>query len=103
MFALAATLVSCSSDKTDSDPAGPATVEKLAAPRDGLSVNTLLLNPEEFEGLRFDWKSAGEGLKYELVFDKAGGDFSAPAERFETTETSHTLQFEDIQRLFEGE
>ena len=101
VFALAATLVSCSSDKTDSDPAGPATVEKLAVPRDGLSVNTLLLNPEEFEGLRFDWKSAGEGLKYELVFDKAGGDFSAPAERFETTETSHTLLFEDIQRLFE--
>mgnify|MGYP000264183419 CR=1 FL=1 len=101
VFALAATLVSCSSDKTDSDPAGPATVEKLATPKDGLSVNTLLLKPEEFEGLRFDWKSAGDGVKYELVFDKADGDFSAPAASFGTTETSYTLLYADIQRLFD--
>lgn len=101
VFALAATLVSCSSDKTDSDPAGPATVEKLTTPKNGLSINTLLLDPEEFEGLRFEWKSAGEGVKYELVFDKADGDFSAPAERFETAETSYMLQYADIRRIFE--
>lgn len=102
VFALAATLVSCSSDKTDPEPAGPATVEKLLAPKDDLSVNMLLLDADKFEGLRFEWKSAGTDVKYELVFDKADGTFSAPVETFETTETSYTLQLADIRRIFDA-
>ena len=92
-------LASCSSDKTDSE-AGPANVQKLETPKNGLSVSMLLLNPAEFEGLRFEWQPAAGNVSYELAFDKSGGDFSAPVASFETTENNYTLQLEEIQALF---
>lgn len=101
VFALAAALVSCSTDDTDSGSTGPACVQKLEAPRNNLSVSMLLLDPATFEGLRFEWKSVGEGVSYDLVFDKNGGDFSAPVASFTTTENNYTLQLEDIQTLFD--
>lgn len=101
VFALAATLVSCSSDKTEPEPVGPATVEKLLTPKDDLSINMLLLDADKFEGLRFEWKSAGPDVKYELVFDKADGTFSEPVKSIETTETSYTFELADIRQLFD--
>ena len=99
LFAATAMLASCSSDKTDSE-AGPANVQKLETPKNGLSVSMLLLNPAEFEGLRFEWQPAAGNVSYELAFDKSGGDFSAPVASFETTENNYTLQLEEIQALF---
>lgn len=101
VLALAATLVSCSSDDTDSGNGGPASVKKLETPKNGLSVSMLLLDPAEFEGLRFEWQSAGDGVSYELAFDKNGGDFSAPVASFTTNATSHTLQLEELRQLFD--
>lgn len=101
VLALAATLVSCSSDDTDSGNGGPASVKKLETPKNRLSVSMLLLDPAEFEGLRFEWQSAGDGVSYELAFDKNGGDFSAPVASFTTSTNSHTLQLEEIQQLFD--
>lgn len=100
LFAATAMLASCSSDKTDSE-AGPANVQKLETPKNGLSVSMLLLNPAEFEGLRFEWQPAAGNVSYELAFDKSGGDFSAPVASFETTENNYTLQLEELQTLFD--
>lgn len=97
VFALAATLVSCSSDDTEQDaPAGPATVEALTSPRDGLSANIYLL-----EAIRFEWEAAAEDATYTLVFDKAEGNFSSPVATFETTENSRTFTKEEVLTLFE--
>lgn len=100
LFAATAMLASCSSDKTDSE-AGPANVQKLETPKNGLSVSMLLLNPAEFEGLRFEWQPAAGNVSYELAFDKSGGDFSAPVASFETSENNYTLQLEELQTLFD--
>lgn len=101
LFAASAMLASCSSDDTDSGNGGPANVQKLETPKNGLSVSMLLLDPDEFEGLRFEWQPATGDVTYELAFDKNGGSFSAPVASFETTENSYTLQLEDIQALFD--
>lgn len=101
LFAASAMLASCSSDDTDSGNGGPANVQKLETPKNGLSVSMLLLDPAEFEGLRFEWQPATGDVTYELAFDKNGGSFSAPVASFETTENNYTLQLEDIQALFD--
>lgn len=101
LFAASAMLASCSSDDTDSGNGGPANVQKLETPKNGLSVSMLLLDPDEFEGLRFEWQPATGDVTYELAFDKNGGSFSAPVASFETTENNYTLQLEDIQALFD--
>ena len=101
LFAASAMLASCSSDDTDSGNGGPANVQKLETPKNGLSVSMLLLDPDEFEGLRFEWQPATGDVTYELAFDKNGGSFSAPVASFETTENSYTLQLEEIQALFD--
>ena len=100
LFAASAMLASCSSDDTDSGNGGPANVQKLETPKNGLSVSMLLLDPDEFEGLRFEWQPATGDVTYELAFDKNGGSFSAPVASFKTTENNYTLQLEDIQALF---
>ena len=101
LFAASAMLASCSSDDTDSGNGGPANVQKLETPKNGLSVSMLLLDPDEFEGLRFEWQPATGDVTYELAFDKNGGSFSAPVASFETTENNYTLQLEEIQALFD--
>lgn len=101
LFAASAMLASCSSDDTDSGNGGPANVQKLETPKNGLSVSMLLLDPDEFEGLRFEWQPATGDVTYELAFDKNGGSFSAPVASFETTENNYTLQLEEIQTLFD--
>ena len=101
LFAASAMLASCSSDDTDSGNGGPANVQKLETPKNGLSVSMLLLDPDEFEGLRFEWQPATGDVTYELAFDKNGGSFSTPVASFETTENNYTLQLEDIQALFD--
>ena len=101
LFAASAMLASCSSDDTDSGNGGPANVQKLETPKNGLSVSMLLLDPAEFEGLRFEWQPAAGNVTYELAFDKSGGNFSAPVASFETTENNYTLQLEEIQALFD--
>ena len=95
-LALGLLLVSCGPEEEGLKPSGPAKVEKLVSPKEGLSVNMYFL-----EVLRFEWKSAGEGVRYELVFDKADGDFSEPVASFETDETSMMFSREDIQKIFE--
>lgn len=100
LFAATAMLASCSSDKSDSE-AGPANVQKLETPKNGLSVSMLLLDPAEFEGLRFEWQPAAGNVTYELAFDKSGGNFSAPVASFETAENAYTLQLEELQTLFD--
>ena len=101
LFAASAMLASCSSDDTDSGNGGPANVQKLETPKNGLSVSMLLLDPDEFEGLRFEWQPATGDVTYELAFDKNGGSFSTPVASFETTENNYTLQLEEIQALFD--
>ena len=100
LFAASAMLASCSSDDTDSGNGGPANVQKLETPKNGLSVSMLLLDPAEFEGLRFEWQPAAGNVTYELAFDKSGGNFSAPVASFETAENNYTLQLEEIEALF---
>lgn len=95
VFALAAVFASCSSDKTDPKPAGPATVEKLTSPKDGVSVNMYFV-----EALQFEWKSAGNNVKYELVIDKADGDFSAPVAIVESEKNSLLFPKAEIEKLF---
>ena len=95
-LALGLLLVSCGPEEEGLKPSGPAKVEKLVSPKEGLSVNMYFL-----EVLRCEWKSAGEGVRYELVFDKADGDFSEPVASFETDETSLMFSREDIQKIFE--
>lgn len=77
----------------------PAVVSKLTAPRDGMSVNVVLLEND----LRFEWQAAtGEVQKYELVFDKTGGNFSSPIATYESKEAYVSLSKDEINGIYDA-
>lgn len=81
----------------------PFVVETLLSPADANRTDLVL-----FEGdLRFSWSAAkGSGLRtpsYTLVFDRKGGDFSAPVASFDAGEkTEISLSKAELSELFEA-
>ena len=100
-------LSACS--QSDSDPTGPdgstggtnPVVSTLTAPKEGLAVNLDALN-----SLTFWWEAAqGSFDAYELVFDRKGGDFSAPAAAFRTEDnrtTELTLSYQELKSVYDA-
>lgn len=101
-------LSACGGSESDT-PTGPGeqatgtepVVETLTAPKEGLTVNLDALN-----NLTFWWEAArGEFDSYEVVFDRAEGDFTNPVATFPTQGKSSTqlsLSYQDLKTVYEA-
>lgn len=92
--------LSCQSDEILTD-SSPVKVTNLISPSNSLTVNV-----NESDRLSFEWQATeweGEGKPYfELMFDKAGGDFSAPVHSITTDRCTAELGKEEILRIYDA-